>query len=74
MEKQKQTKPSSKFDALMERRPVQVAVGVISLGLTFLFTSLAIDSGSLLDYAIAIVSLFLGISELAMALLGKKKA
>jgi hypothetical protein len=51
-----------------------VVVGVIALGLTFLFTSLAIDSGSLLDYAIAIVSLILGISELAMALFGKKKA
>lgn len=41
-----------------------VAFGVAELALAYLFASLAIDSGSLIQYAIAIILVFAGFQNL----------
>lgn len=46
--------------------------GLISLGLAYMFVSWAIDTGSLLDYVMALLSLFFGIRELLVAIFGKR--
>jgi uncharacterized membrane protein HdeD (DUF308 family) len=67
MEKPKQTQPKSKVAQFLEKRPVLIAFGVLSLALAYVFISWAIDSGSLLDYTIAAMLLFVGIRDLTMA-------
>jgi len=57
----------------MERRPVQVAFGLAALLFAYVFASWAIDSGSLLDYAITLVSLFIGVRELSLAFLKRTR-
>jgi hypothetical protein len=72
MEKPKQTAPKSKFTEFLEKRPVLIVFGLLALGLAYVFASWAIDSGSLLDYAIAIMLLAVGIRDLVMGC--KRKA
>lgn len=57
-------KPKSKFWAFTERRPVKLVMGLAALGLAYAFASWAIDSGSLLDYAITLLLIFVGLREL----------
>ncbi|HYH74710.1 MAG TPA: hypothetical protein VD735_01995 [Candidatus Saccharimonadales bacterium] len=50
--------------ALLEKPQVRVFFGLLALGLAYVFISWAIDSGSLLDYAIAILLAISGGREL----------
>lgn len=68
---EQQTKqPSNRW---FESRWALVVFGVVALGLAYVFTSWAIDKGSLLDYALAILLLFIGVRDLYMAARGRKK-
>jgi len=65
-------KRQSKFDRLFEYRWFRAIVGLVALALAYVFASWAIDSGSLLDYAITAILLFIGVKELASAIFKKK--
>lgn len=58
--------------AVTEKRFFGFAFGLVALGLAYVFASWAVDSGSLLDYAITILLLFLGVRELSLAIFKKK--
>jgi hypothetical protein len=63
----KQSKPQkqkSKFEVIFEQPAVRIVVGVVGLGLMYVFASWAIDSGSLLDYAITFLFFVTGLREL----------
>jgi len=70
MEKPKQP---SRFDRLFENRVFQVVFGLVALALAYVFVSLAIDSGSLLDYAITLLFLIVGLRELILAIGSRKR-
>jgi hypothetical protein len=57
----------------MQRRPVQIVFGLTALVLAYVFASLAIDSGSLLDYAITLLLLFIGARELLSGIFKKRR-
>ena len=65
-------KKPSRFNQLFENRVFQAVFGLAALGLAYVFASLAIDSGSLLDYAITLILLFIGVKELAQSILKKR--
>ena len=69
---EKKSKKPSKFDRWFENRGFKVAFGLVGLGLAYVFASLAIDTGSLLDYAITLLLLFVSVRELAAAVFRKK--
>ena len=71
MEKPK--KSLNKFEALSQNRTFQAVFGVAALALAYVFVSWAIDSGSLLDYAIALLLVIMGVREISRALLKSKK-
>ncbi|MBI2009317.1 hypothetical protein HYS84_02805 [Candidatus Saccharibacteria bacterium] len=48
---------------LLNKRWVRVTMALIFLGIAYGFASLAIDSGSLLEYALAIIFLVWGIKS-----------
>ena len=60
-------KPKSSFTLFFERRAVRALLGVVSLLLAYVFASWAIDSGSLLDYAITVLLIVVGVRELYAA-------
>jgi hypothetical protein len=60
------------FNRLFEIRAFQAAFGLVALVLAYVFASWAIDSGSLLDYAITLLLLFVGVRELSSAIFKKK--
>jgi uncharacterized membrane protein HdeD (DUF308 family) len=68
-------KPKSRnwLNKLFENRAFQVVYGLIALFLAYVFASWAIDSGSLLDYTITLLLIFVGIRELAVAIFKKKR-
>jgi hypothetical protein len=66
-------KSPSKFSKLFENRPFQVVYGLVGLGLAYVFASWAIDSGSLLDYTITLLLIFISVRELALALFKKRR-
>jgi len=68
----KQTKPQSKLQALFEKRAVLIGFGLLALLLAFMFVLWAIDSGSLLDYALVLLLVFVGIRDLAVGILKKR--
>jgi hypothetical protein len=70
---EKSLKPKTKFEQLMEHRPVQIPFGLVALALAYIFTSWAIDSGSLLDYAIVLLLIFVGVRELSIAIFKRKR-
>jgi|GEM_PF-1642461 len=55
------------FNRLFEHQAFQVAFGLAALAAAYIFVSWAIDSGSLLDYAITLLLLFIGLRELVLA-------
>ena len=57
----------------LERRWVLAVFGVVALALAYAFVSWAIDSGSLLDYALAILLVIVGVRDLYAAVRGPKK-
>ncbi|MBX6334107.1 hypothetical protein IRY61_02060 [Candidatus Saccharibacteria bacterium] len=61
-------KKQSRLSKLFENRAFRIAFGLTGLVLAYIFASFAIDSGSLLDYAITLILLFIGVRELAAAL------
>jgi len=70
MEKQKL---ANKLNQFFEYRIVKIVFGLMGLILAYVFASWAIDSGSLLDYAITLLLLFLGVRELTQAIFTKRK-
>jgi len=65
-------KKPSKFNQLFDNRAFQVVFGLVALGGAYIFVSLAIDSGSLLDYAITLVLLVIGLRELILAFFARR--
>lgn len=63
----------SKFRQLFENRVFQVVFGLFALALAAVFINWAIDSGSLLDYTIALLLIFVGLRELTLAIFKKRK-
>lgn len=59
--------------AFTETRTFQLIFGLTALFLAYVFASWAIDSGSLLDYAITLLLIFVGVRELVAVLLKRKK-
>ncbi len=57
---------------MFENRVFQAVFGLVALGLAYVFISWAIDSGSLLDYAITLMLTFIGIKELGSAIFKKR--
>lgn len=66
-------KHQSRFNQLFENRVFQVFFGLAALALAYVFVSWAIDSGSLLDYAITLLLIFIGLRELTIATFTKKR-
>jgi hypothetical protein len=66
-------KLSNLLSSLFENRAFQVAFGLVALALAYVFASWAIDSGSLLDYAITLLLTFVGLKELIGAVFKKRK-
>jgi hypothetical protein len=69
----KQTKSKSNLALFCERRPVRALIGATALLLAYVFASWAIDSGSLLDYAITLLLIIVGFKELLASLRSKGK-
>lgn len=69
----KKTKLKSKLGVFFERRAVRGVLGVLLLGLAYVFASWAVDSGSLIDYAITLLLLYVGLRESLAALKWKGK-
>ena len=65
----KSKKPPNKFEALFQHGAFQAVFSVAALVLAYIFVSWAIDSGSLLDYAIALLLVIVGIREILQAAL-----
>lgn len=65
---EKQAKSPSKFNKLFENRAFQLIFSLAALLLAYVFASLAIDSGSLLDYAITLLLIFVGLRELVLVI------
>ena len=65
-------KSQSKFNQLFENRAFQVVFGLVALGMAYVFGLWAVDSGSLLDYAITFLLIFIGVRELVLAVLKKR--
>jgi predicted tellurium resistance membrane protein TerC len=57
---------------LFDNRAFQVVFALVALFLAYVFISWAIDSGSLLDYTIALLLIFIGLRELALAIFKKR--
>jgi hypothetical protein len=66
-------KKPSRFNQLFENRAFQAAFGLAALVAAYVFASWAIDTGSLLDYAITLILLFIGVRELTAAIFKKKR-
>jgi hypothetical protein len=66
-------KKPSKFNQVFENRAFQAVFGLAALALAYVFVGLSIDSGSLLDYAITLILIFIGIKELGSAIFKKIK-
>lgn len=72
--KQKSKTPKTAEPAAPKRPPtffdkpwVLVILGVLALGLAYVFASWAIDSGSLLDYSITFLLIVVGVRDLVVA-------
>jgi hypothetical protein len=64
-------KNPNRFNRLFENRGFQAIFGLVALALAYVFASWAIDSGSLLDYAITLLATFIGLRELVLAVFRK---
>jgi hypothetical protein len=64
---------SSKLAGFLEKPPVRVASALLGLVLAYVFISWAIDSGSLLDYAIAILLTIFGLREITAVIRSRKQ-
>jgi uncharacterized membrane protein HdeD (DUF308 family) len=58
------TPNTHKAVAFLDKPAVRIAIGLLSLAMAYVFVSWAIDSGSLFDYAIAILLVITGGREL----------
>lgn len=67
MAKKANTVPSM-LAALLDKPPVRLGYGLLGLVLAYVFALWAIDSGSLLDYAITILLAVFGMREVVGAL------
>lgn len=56
---------------LWSRRRYSLIIGIVSLGLVYFLTSRAIDTGSLQQYALAIVFFITAINRLAHTAFGR---
>ena len=59
--------------AKLERRPVLFVRSVVDLALAYLFASLAIDSGSLLQYALALFFMIMTLRNLFKGIFYKQR-
>ncbi|HSX32143.1 MAG TPA: hypothetical protein VLF43_02685 [Candidatus Saccharimonadales bacterium] len=73
MEQQAKKTFKNKLGAFSERRPVRAVLGLLALGLAYVFASLAINSGSLLDYAITLLLIVIGVRESFAAIRGGRR-
>ena len=62
----------NKLNQFFEYRMVKIVFGLVGLFLAYIFASWAIDTGSLLDYAITLLLIFVSVRELATAVFNKK--
>lgn len=61
------------FDKWHKTRNGYIVVGVVELGLAYLFASLAIDSGRLLQWALSFLFLFGGAQNIVKSVIHWKK-
>ena len=61
----------NKLERFHNSRPGQVVFAVLTVGLAYVFVSLAIDSGSWWDYAIALLSLIACLQNIIAFVSGK---
>lgn len=66
-------KKQSRLSKLFENRAFQIVYGLVGLGLAYIFAGFAIDTGSLLDYAITLLLLFIGVRELLAGIFKKRR-
>jgi len=69
MEKLKKPKT---FSQLFDHRGFRAAFGLAALVLAYVFASWAVDSGSLLDYAMTLLLLFVGVRDVCLAIFKKR--
>lgn len=60
------------LNAFFEIRAVKIVFGLLGLFLAYVFASWAVDTGSLLDYAITLLLIFVSVRELATGIFNKK--
>ena len=70
---EKKSKQKSNLAVFFEKRMVRGVLGILSLGLAYVFASWAIDTGSLLDYTITLLLIFVGLRESFAAILGRAR-
>jgi hypothetical protein len=73
MEKQAKQPKSKKLEAFFDNRTVKIVFGLFCLAAAYVFASWAIDSGSLLDYAITLLFIIIGLRELLEGVFNKKR-
>jgi len=71
MEKAKKLK--TKLAVWSETRGARVILGLLAFVLAYVFGQWALDSGSLLDYTIALTLVIFGIHELVLAAIAHRK-
>ena len=61
-----------RLGSLTRTKGFMIVFGLICLALAYLFVLIALDSGSLLDYAIAVLFVFVGVRELVGGIIKRK--
>jgi uncharacterized membrane protein HdeD (DUF308 family) len=66
-------KNQSRLNRLFKNWAFQVIFGLVALALAYVFASWAIDTGSLLDYAITIMLVLVGFKEFLSGIFRSRK-
>lgn len=66
-------KASERLKTWSQTRTFRIIFGLIALVLAYVFASLALNSGNLLDYVITLLFVFIGFRELVAGILKRKK-
>lgn len=73
MEKSRKSAINARLTAFFNNRVVRAGIALFALAGAYGFASLAIDSGSLFDYALAFAWFILALHEAAGALFSRKR-